>query len=419
MRIVRHTALLALPLIAFSGLMQNTASAQAPAAASPYTSVKGTITKVDLAAKVISVKTDEGSDTTVKFSDLTKLNQLPPGEADTKKATPVKAEEMSAGDHILARVQTKDPTGLPAGFVYINKASDIAKENAAKAQEWQTQAVSGFAESVDPGAKKISMKVKGTAGAPDRDVVLDLSGMVSYQRFSDKTFDYERTDINAIKTGDHLRVLGSKNADVTQIKVTDLAADAIKQIGATIKSIDPATGQITAVDTAKKPVVITVRTATKVKRLDDPTALMIARIVNPTFQGTGGGRGAGRGAGAGGGDAAGAGAGGGRGFGGGQAGGGAPGGSGFGGRGGGRGARGGAAQIQNLIDQQPDAKVTDLKPGEPIIVSGPSSPDSSNFSAMMVLAGVDQILRAAPSTGADPLGSGWSNAGGGGGGGGE
>jgi hypothetical protein len=254
------------------------------------------------------------------------------------------------------------------------------------------------------------MKVKGATGQPDRDVALDLGGNVNYERFSDKTFAYEKADASAIKMGDHLRVLGTKNADVTQIKVTDVAADAIKQIGATIKSVDPATGMIVATDTAKKPVTITVRDATKVKRLDDPTALMIARIVNPTFQGTGGGRGAGRGAGGG----EGAGGGGGRGFGGGQAGGGAPGGSGFGGRGGGRG-RGGAGQIQNLIDQQPDAKIADLKPGEPIIVSGPSSPDSSSFSAMMVLAGVDQILRAAPSTGADPLGSGWSNVGGGGG----
>ena len=287
MRTVRNTALLALPLIAFSGLMQSTASAQAP---SVYTTVQGTITKVDLAGKVISIKTEAG-DTTVKFSALTKVMELPPGEADTKKATPLKPEDISVGDHILARAQTKDLTGLPAGFLYINRASDIAKENAAKAQEWQTQAVSGFAESVDPAAKKITMKVKGAAGAPDRDVVLDLSGPVSYQRFSDKSFEYERTDGSAIKTGDHLRVLGTKNADVTQIKVTDLAADAIRQIGATIKSIDPATGQITAIDTAKKPVTITVRTATKVKRLDDPTAQMIARIVNPSFQGGGRGRG--------------------------------------------------------------------------------------------------------------------------------
>ncbi len=399
-----------MPLLAISGLMLTPARAQAPAAPSPYTSVSGTITKVDLAAKVISVKTDT-ADTTVKYSDLTKLNQLPPGEADTKKATPLKAEEISVGDHILARVQTKDLTGLPAGTIYVNRASDIAKENAAKAAEWQT-AVSGFADSVDAGAKKATMKVKGAAGAPDHDVTLDLSGNVSYQRFSDKTFEYERADAAAIKVGDHLRVLGTKNADVTQIKVTDLAADAIKQIGATIKSVDPATGQIIATDTAKKSVTITIRPATKVKRLDDPSALMIARIVNPSFQGAGG-RGAGRGAG-GGAPGGGAPAGGAGGFGG-QA--GAPAGSGFGGRGGGGGrGRGGAAQIQTIVDQQADAKVADLKPGEPIIVSGPSSADASSFSAMMVLAGVDQILRAAPSTGADPLGSGWSNVGGGGGG---
>jgi len=407
MRIARHTALLALPLIAFSGLLQNAARAQAPAP-SVYTTVQGTITKVDLAAKVISIKTETG-DTTVKFSNLTKVMELPPGEADTKKATPLKPEDIGAGDHILARAQTKDLTGLPAGYIYVNRASDIAKENAAKAEEWKT-AVSGLAETVDPASKKITMKVRGAAGAPDRDVTLDLSGAVSYQRFSDKSFDYERADGSAIKVGDHLRVLGSKNADVTEIKVTDLAADAIKQIGATIKSIDPATGLITAIDTAKKPVTITVGPKAEVKRLDDPTALMIARIVNPSFQGAG--RGAGRGGGGGAGE--GAGGGGGRGFGGGgQAGGGAPGGSGFGGRSGR--ARGGAAQIQSLVDQQPDVKVADLKPGEAIIVSGPSSPDSSSFAAMMVLAGVDQILHAAPSTGADPLGSGWSNVGGGGG----
>jgi hypothetical protein len=263
---------------------------------------------------------------------------------------------------------------------------------------------------VDEAGKKIVMNVNASGGLPARQVTLDISGPVSYQRFSDKIFEYERTNGSAIKVGDHLRVLGTKNTDVTQVKVTDLAADAIKQIGATVKTVDPATGTITAVDTAKKPVTITVRTATKLKRLDDPTAQMIARIVNPTMANARGGRGAGRGAAP---EGEAGGGGGGRGFGG-QAGGGAFGGSG--GRGGGRGGRGGAAQIQNLIDQQPNASLTDLKPGEPIIVSGPASPDSSSFSAMMVLAGVDPILRAAPSNGADPLGSGWSNVGGGGGG---
>jgi len=383
-----------MPLLAFCVLTPDAAFAQAP---SPYTSVQGSITKVDTAAKVISVKTAT-AETTVKYTDQTKVLELPPGEADVKKATAMKPENISAGDHILARVQTKDPTGLPAGTIYINRASDIAKENAAKAQEWQTQAVSGFAESIDIAGKKAVMKVKGTAGAPDHEVALDLSGPVSYQRFSDQSLEYERADLAGVKPGDHLRVLGTKNADVTQVKVTDLAADAIRQIGATVKSVDPATGTITAIDTSKKPVTIAIRPSTKVKQLDEQTAQMIARIVNPSYQGAGrrgGGEGRGRGPGGPGGPGA-----------------GGPGGAsgGFAGRGGGR-ARGGN-QIQNLIDAQPDEKVADLKPGEPIIVSGPATGDS--FTAMMVLSGVDPILRAAPNQGADPLGSGWSNIGGGG-----
>ena len=393
-----------MPLIAFSGFVQNVARAQAPAA-SPYTSVVGTITKVDVAAKVISIKTDKG-DTTVKYSDLTKLLLLPAGEMDPTKGAAARPDAFEPGDRVeLARVQTKDPTGLPASSVIVKKAADVAKEVAQKAQEWQTQAVSGFADSVDTAGKKIMMKVKGAAGTPDKDVALDVSQRVNYQRFSDKTFAYENADASAVKVGDHLRVLGAKNADVTMIRVTDLAADSIKQIGATVKSIDAATGQIQATDTAKKTVVIMIHSTTRMKRLDDPTALMIARIVNPTFQAAGGTRGAGGGAG-----------GGGRGFGG-QAGGGAgaPGGSGFGGRGGGRG-RGGANQIQSLVDQQPDIRITDLKPGEAIIVSGPGSADATNLTATMVLAGVEQILRAAPATGADPLGGGWSIGGGGGGG---
>jgi hypothetical protein len=64
-----------MPLLAFSVLAPNAAFAQAP---SPYTSVQGSITKVDTAAKVLSVKTTT-AETTVKYSDQTRLLELPPG----------------------------------------------------------------------------------------------------------------------------------------------------------------------------------------------------------------------------------------------------------------------------------------------------------------------------------------------------
>jgi hypothetical protein len=144
------------------------------------------------------------------------------------------------------------------------------------------------------------------------------------------------------------------------------------------------------------------------KKLDDATALQMARRLNPTFQ-QGGGRGGrgGRGGGAdsaANGDAA---AGGFR----------APdqadtAGQGRGGRGGG-GAR--TLDLSKVIDQQPAITLAELKPGEPIVVAGAPTEDLSKMRALRLIAGVDPILRAAPENGPDPLGGNWSLGGGGGG----
>jgi hypothetical protein len=50
----------------------------------------------------------------------------------------------------------------------------------------------------------------------------------------------------------------------------------------------------------------------------------------------------------------------------------------------------------------------DLKPGEPIVVTGSAAKDMSRLTAMTLVAGVDPILRAAPQNGPDPLGGNWN-----------
>jgi hypothetical protein len=208
---------------------------------------------------------------------------------------------------------------------------------------------------------------------------------------------YVPSKFDAIEVGDQVRVLGDKSADQTQIKVEAIASGDIKTIPAQIKSVDPATGQIMATDLAsKKPITIMVKPATDMKRLDDATALLLARRMNPSFQG-GGGRGAGGGGQAAGGDAAAAG-----------------GGRGFGGQGGpgggraGRGGRGAAGDPSRILETQQTIELPDLKPGEPIIVTGSAARDMSKLTAMTLTAGVDPILRAAPQNGPDPLGGNWN-----------
>ena len=86
---------------------------------------------------------------------------------------------------------------------------------------------------------------------------------------------------------------------------------------------------------------------TTMKKLDDATALQMARRLNPTFQG---GRAAGEG------------------------------------RGEGRGARN--LDIGSILDQQPSITLAELKAGEPVVVVGAATEDMSRMRALKLVAGV-------------------------------
>lgn len=381
------------------------ANAQEPAQAkSPYVSVIGSVQNVDPASHTITVKTEKGDDAKVKYDDRTQFMELAPGETDLRKATVIKPAEVGPGDHLLARVRASDPTGLPALRCFINKKADIAQRNERTLEEWQTQSISGLVESIDPAAKSITLRVRGAGpAAQPHDVTVDASGKVTFERFSPETGKYEPADFGSIAQGNVLRVLGKKNDDATQVKAEAIQSGAFRTIPAVIKSVNG--DVISATDPqTKKPITITVKSFTTMKRLDDQTANMLARRLNPTFQ-QGGGRGGrgGRGQGAQGAEPGGdAGA---------QGGGnsgmmagmqGAGGREGFGGRGGMR------MDPTKLLDQQPTIATSDLKANEPVIITGISGSDPDKITAITLIAGVDPILRAAPNRGPDPLGGSWN-----------
>ena len=379
--------------------------AQAPVAPR-YVSIIGTIEKVDTSAKSFALKTDKGEEPTIKFDDRTQFLMLPAGEKDTKKATRAAAGDVSAGDRVIARMRPEDKTGLPAVFVYFEKQTDIAQLHKKTEEEWQTQSVYGTVKSVDAPAKRIVISSRGGFGPP-KDITLDAGGSVEFERFSLASGKYEPSPagVASIQTGDQVRLIGQKNADQTEVKLEAIQSATFKSLPVTVKSVDTAAGTITATDlTTKKPITINVKPDTQLKRLDDATALLMARRLNPTFQNDTGRGGRGRGQGAApsaGGQAPAA---------------GAPtagvsafagrGGQGAAGQGGGRGARN--TDPNRLLNQQPTIELADLKAGEPVVVTGGPSSDMATLTATSVVAGVDPILRAAPDRGPDPLAGNWN-----------
>jgi hypothetical protein len=75
------------------------------------------------------------------------------------------------------------------------------------------------------------------------------------------------------------------------------------------------------------------------------------------------------------------------------------------------GGRGG--DVAGMLDRLPAMPLTDLKPKDAIMVSTTAGSDPTKVTAIMLLAGVEDVLRAAPTATRDIM-SGWNLGGGGG-----
>jgi hypothetical protein len=355
--------------------------------------VGGTVVSVDATAKHLSVKTDKGDTVTVSTTDHSFLRRLPPGETDTKKAVPIALSDITAGDRLVAIGQNSpDQKGFEARTIYIMTKSDVAQVHEKEMEDWQKRGTVGNVTAVDPAAKTFTVK------AGPRTVTVQPSDKTEFLRYaldSAKISDAKPAEFAQIKVGDEAHVLGNKSADGTSVAAEKVVFGSFKQIAATIESVDAQAGELKVKDLAVKkgpPVMLKITPDTTIKKLPPQMAAMLAMRYGPGAQGRGEGMRRG-------GDF------------GGQGGQGGPGGpGGFAGRGAGRGF-----DIQRMLENIPATPLADLKPGDAIMVSTTEGNDSTHLTAIMLLAGVDDVLRAAPNSTRDIM-SGWNLGGGGAGG---
>jgi hypothetical protein len=379
-----------LGLIVLAALISVGARAQAPAAPA-RARVTGTVVSVDAAGGRMTLKTDQGDATTVTTTEKSFLRRLPPGETDTKKATPVGMGDISAGDRVVAIGQPgTDQKSFEARTVYLMTSADVAQVHAKEQEDWQKRGTTGIVTDVNPPAKTIVIK----AGRGQSTVqTVESTEFLRYALDSAKLADAKAGTLGEIRVGDELHALGNKNADGTAIAAEKVVSGSFRQIAATIDAVDVDGGTLRVKNLAtKKAVVLKITPDTMIRKLPEQMAAMLARRYNSTV---GAGGDAGQRGGGGGNWPQGQGAaGGGRGYGG-------PGGSG--GRGGG--------DIKQMLDHLPAAQLADLKRGDAIMVSTTEGTDGLHLTGIMMLAGVEPLLTASPNSTRDIM-SGWNLGGG-------
>ncbi len=369
--------------------------AQAPKAP-PKPRVSGTITAVNPSSNTLTVKSTTGESVDLTVAKSSFILHLPPGETDQKKAEKLAITDLEPGEELVATYQpSPDGKTKEVGTLLLRTKADLTSMAKVEEDDWRKRGTTGNLVSTDAGAKTVTIK----SGA--REIVVKTSDKTLYSRYapdSAKSSDAKPSSFAELKPNDEVHVLGNKTPDGSQIEAERIVFGYFPQIAATVKSVNPAANEMVVTDLAtKKPVTIRINPDSVMKKLPDPAAQALARVYGAARGGGGGDMGRG-----------GDGGGGGRGFGR-----GGPGGAGGGPGGpGGRGGRGG--DIGQILDRAPAITLADLKAGDAIMVKTTAGAGAGPGTAVMLIAGVEPILTAAPNSTRDIM-SGWNLGGGGGG----
>lgn len=354
------------------------ASAQGTA---PREQVSGTIGTVTASANQLVLKTDRGESIAVTTTERTAILHLAPGVTDPAKATRMTLGELQAGDRVVAYYRgAAGEKQITATTLVVRTGADLAEIAKAELADWKKRGTVGIVTATDAAAKTIALKVGS------RSMTVTVTDKTEYHRYSldsAKPADAKQCTFAEVRVGDQAHVLGNRSADGTSTAAESIYAGEFRQLAATVVSIDAASGEMRVKDLAtKKPLTIKVESDATLKKLEPQMAAMLARRYgvgrnqDAAAAGGRGGDGQGRG-------------------------------------GEGRGGRGGG-DIGGMIDRLPAIQIADLKAGDAVMVSTTMGSDPSRVTLIMLLAGVEPILTAAPNSTRDIM-AGWNLGGGGGG----
>jgi len=279
-------------------------------------------------------------------------------------------------------------------------ARDLQQAHEAEAEAWQ-HSTAGLVSSVDTAGEKLNVTVKTPEGP--KPVVVAVSPATEFTRYSPDT---PKTPVPShladIQPGDQVRIIGEKSSDASGITAQKVYSGAFRTLGGTVASISPDGKALTIKNAGgNQPMEVTLNDASTIRKLPPELALRLAMRLNPTYKPMQAGAGASSGR-AGGGSGGGAPAYGAKA---GEAAGGTQGsqtgnqsGTPAGAAGGpGGGMRRGGGDLSQMIERLPKISVSDLKPGDAVIIAGTATgAGNSHFAATTVIAGAEAFLRAAP-----------------------
>ena len=303
--------------------------------------VLGTVTGFHPDKLEFEIRPDHSSPLTIKVGAETEVVTIPPGETGLGKARPAKLTDIEKGDRVL--VSFVEDLAEARRIVLVS-ADDIAQRNQAERDDWKRRGISGFVTAEN--AEVITLEERTPAGV--KTIALKAIGKTKFRRYapdSVKFTEAQPSTFAEIAVGDQVQARGKKTGDGAQMTAEEIVFGTFLTRAGTVTAVNPEARELRMADlSTKQAYTVHVTEGSQIKWLPDMNSSAPAHEA-PAH--------------------------------------GAP------------SPKSAAIDVKRLLDFLPPANLADLKVGSAIVVSSTRGADSSQLTAIMLLANADMLIQAA------------------------
>lgn len=228
-----------------------TTEANASQTTAAQSRIVGEVTAVDKAANQVTIKSDTGESITIITNEGSAVLRLPAGETSAQKATKITLADISVGDRLFARgAVAAGGKSMAASQVVVSGAAVAAGPAQDQRQPARNRGLNGRITALNPDKKEISVQSRSREGVGT--ITIQASDVTRFFRYAPDSLDIKdasRSSFAGLKVGDQLRALGETNEDGTRFTADEIISGLISRAGGQVVAMNPGENELTIKNT--------------------------------------------------------------------------------------------------------------------------------------------------------------------------
>jgi hypothetical protein len=218
------------------------------------TRIVGNVTAVNKTDNEVTIKSETGESITIVLSPSSSLLRLPAGETSAQKAIKITLADIAVGDRLFARVTgTAGDKRVAATQIVVSGGPVSAaggSDPATQRGDARNRGLNGRITTLNAEKKEISVQSRSREGVGT--ITIQASDSTKFFRYAPDSLDIKnasRSSFAGLKVGDQLRALGETNADGTRFTADEIISGLIGRTGGQVTAVNPSANEITVKNT--------------------------------------------------------------------------------------------------------------------------------------------------------------------------